>query len=121
MNKKILAVILIAALGMSIATGCGKKDNGDADVQTQQSAQADESTEQSSEQTDEPAQQEETQSNAQQDGSDGDTQTSEPIDMTTEELEDLVDTFNNPQSEEEKEAARVKLEAVLKQMEQMQQ
>lgn len=41
--------------------------------------------------------------------------------MTTEEFEDLVDTFNNPKSDAEKEEARLKLEAVLKQMEQQQQ
>ena len=41
--------------------------------------------------------------------------------MTTEEFEELVDTFNNPQSDAEKEEARLKLEAVLKQMEQAQQ
>lgn len=101
-------------MGLCMFTACGKKD----DTQTQQSATQDEAdtTEQKKETPD-----------AQLDG-DAKTETSEkedtpsePIEMTTEEFEDLVDTFNNPKSDAEKEEARLKLEAVLKQMEQQQQ
>ena len=114
MTKRILAVLIAAAMGLCMFTACGKKD----DTQTQQSATQDEAdtTEQKEETPD-----------AQLDG-DAKTETSEkedtpsePIEMTTEEFEDLVDTFNNPKSDAENEEARLKLEAVLKQMEQQQQ
>ena len=113
MTKRILAVLIAAAMGLCMFTACGKKD----DTQTQQSAtQGDADTAEQKEET--PDAQPE--GGANNEASEKE-EASEPIEMTTEEFEDLVDTFNNPQSDAEKEEARLKLEAVLKQMEQAQQ
>lgn len=112
MTKRILAVILAATLGLCMFTACGKKDDTQSDTQTQQTATAGEAdaTEQNEDGT-----------QAESEASDKAEAPAEPIEMTTEEFEDLVDTFNNPKSDAEKEEARIKLEAVLKQMEQAQQ
>jgi hypothetical protein len=113
MTKRILAVILAAAIGLCMFTACGKKD----DTQTQQSAtQGDADTAKQKEETQETQPEADTKNDASEKE-----EASEPIEMTTEEFEELVDTFNNPQSDAEKEEARLKLEAVLKQMEQAQQ
>lgn len=116
MTKRILAVLIAAALGLCMFTACGKKDDTQSDTQTQQTDTQDE--EKTAEQKEEGTQQE---ADAKSEATNKEEAPSEPIEMTTEEFEDLVDTFNNPQSDAEKEEARLKLEAVLKQMEQQQQ
>ncbi len=109
MTKRILAVITAAALGLCMLTACGKKDN----TQTQHTATQSESD--TTQQKDDATQ---TESNIKSGATDNNE--TAPIEMTAEELENLINTFNNPKSEAEKEEARLRLEAVLKQMEQQQ-
>lgn len=112
MTKRILAVMIATALGICMLSACGKKD----DTQTQQTATQESEVKEDNEEAKDTQSEVDAKSEAtkKQDST-------EPIEMTTEEFEDLVDTFNNPKSDAEKEEARIKLEAVLKQMEQAQQ
>ena len=119
MTKKILAVIIIAALGLCMLTACGKKDDTQNDTQTQQTLQQ-EQEEQVAKQEQTEQQEQQVQNDNTTDNQDAnvDNETMGTVKMTQKEFVELVDTFNNPKSAEEKEQARLKLEATLKQAEQ---
>ncbi len=106
--KKLLIVML--AVCMVLAAGCGKKDETAADnSQTQVEQQNGKGTQ------DEAGKEE--QNNEQQ--SKKEQNDVDVSDVTGDELNELVETFNSEiASEDEKEAARIKLEAIFKQAEQ---
>ncbi len=106
MIKKLIIAML--AFTLVFAAGCGKKDKQAADdTQTQQQEQ--EQQQQQEQQNDNTEVEKEKEEAAEIDVSD----------VTGEELDNLVETFNSETaSAEEKEAARLKLEAIFKQAEQ---
>lgn len=112
MNKKIVFA-LAAMLAVSILfTACGKKDEENKKPAQNQSGEvkADDNTEDEIK-----LEEEKIDSQPAQDSTPISDEKGEPI--TADEFESLVDTFNNSENPEEKEAARLKLEEILKQAE----
>ena len=110
--KKLLIIML--AVSLLFAAGCGKKDQTDANdaSQTQVQQPGGEGTQ---DETGKDEQNNEQKSEEEQNDVD-------VSNVTGEELDSLVETFNSETaSEEEKEAARIKLEAIFKQAEANQQ
>lgn len=107
MTKKLITAVL--AFSLVFAAGCGKKDKAaETDLQTGQQQQQQQNSSENNDRT------------SKIDGENEIIET-DASDVTQEELESLVETFNSETaSEEEKEQARLKLEEILKNAEQNQ-
>lgn len=127
MNKKLIMLTAVLASAMMFSS-CGKSKKDDATAEPSQS-QSDVNTntqsgtgdsEDNSKNADEKkadnSADSSSQGNKAQNGSDADS----GVGMSSDEFADLVDKFNNTQDEQEKEAAREKIQAILEKAEQQQ-
>lgn len=122
MNKKLIMLTAVLAATMMFSS-CGKaKKDADSSEPSQSQADSGENT-----QTAEPKNDAEggatTDENKAADSSDKAQQdggTESGVGMSADEFADLVDKFNNTQDEQEKEAAREKIQAILEKAEQQQ-
>lgn len=118
MNKKLIMLTAVLAAAMMFSS-CGKaKKDADSSEPSQSQSDINKNT-QTDEQKNNADGGAKTDENKAADSSDKAQQDS-GVGMSADEFEDLVDKFNNTQDEQEKEAAREKIQAILEKAEQQQ-
>ena len=117
--KKIIFAVGALLIASMMFTSCGKKDEAPKEPvsQSQENTKADNNTQKSEgEATPETEDKKDNENTDNEQKSGGITNDKgEPV--TSEDFENLVDTFNNTDDEEKKEEARKQIEAILKQAE----
>lgn len=117
MNKKLIMLTAVLAAAMMFSS-CGKaKKDADSSEPNQSQSDINKNT-QTDEQKNDADGGAKTDENKAADSSDKAQQ--DGVGMSADEFEDLVDKFNNTQDEQEKEAAREKIQAILEKAEQQQ-
>ena len=122
MNKKLIMLTAVLAAAMMFSS-CGKaKKDADSSEPSQSQSDINKNT-QTDEQKNDADGGAKTDENKAADSSDKAQQdggAQSGVGMSADEFEDLVDKFNNTQDEQEKEAAREKIQAILEKAEQQQ-
>ena len=122
MNKKLIMLTAVLAAAMMFSScGKAKKDADSSDPsQSQSDINKNTQTDEQKNDADGGAKTDENKAADSSDKAQQDSSAQSGVGMSADEFEDLVDKYNNTQDEQEKEAAREKIQAILEKAEQQQ-